>query len=76
MHVTDADAALACRELLSAEGIFAGGSSGAVIAALRRSLPDLPRPCRVVAILPDRGDRYLDLVYDDDWLADAIARRG
>ncbi|HEY9577234.1 MAG TPA: hypothetical protein VIR64_06150 [Pseudobacillus sp.] len=24
---------------------------------------------RVVTIFPDRGDRYLDLVYDDEWLA-------
>ncbi|KMS92212.1 2,3-diaminopropionate biosynthesis protein SbnA [Prauserella rugosa] len=76
VHVSDADAALACRELLATEGIFAGGSSGSVIAALRRSLPDLPKPCRAVAILPDRGDRYLDLVYDDDWLAEAGTRRG
>lgn len=74
VHVTDADAALACRELVAAEGIFAGGSSGSVVAAVRRRLPELPRPCRIVAILPDRGDRYLDLVYDDDWLAEAIAR--
>lgn len=74
VHVADADAALACRELVATEGIFAGGSSGSVVAAVRRRLPELPRPCRIVAILPDRGDRYLDLVYDDDWLADAIAR--
>lgn len=75
VHVNDADAALACRELLASEGIFAGGSSGSVVAAVRRTLPHLPRPCRAVVILPDRGDRYLDLVYDDDWLADALARR-
>lgn len=74
VHVTDADAALACRELVATEGIFAGGSSGSVVAAVRRRLAELPRPCRIVAILPDRGDRYLDLVYDDDWLAEAIAR--
>ncbi|GAA1237537.1 2,3-diaminopropionate biosynthesis protein SbnA [Prauserella halophila] len=74
VHVGDADAALACRELLATEGIFAGGSSGSVVAAVRRSLPALPRPCRVVAIFPDRGDRYLDLVYDDAWLAEAVAR--
>jgi cysteine synthase A len=76
IHVDDVDAALGCRELLTAEGIFAGGSSGAVVAAIARSLPALPRPCRIVAIFPDRGDRYVDLVYDDGWLAAARARRG
>jgi 2,3-diaminopropionate biosynthesis protein SbnA len=75
VHVDDVDAALGCRELLLAEGIFAGGSTGAVVAAIERGLPALPRPCRIVAIFPDRGDRYLDLVYDDDWLAAAYRRR-
>jgi cysteine synthase len=75
VHVDDVDAALGCRQLLVAEGIFAGGSTGAVVAAIGRMLPALPRPCRVVAIFPDRGDRYLDLVYDDDWLAAAHHRR-
>lgn len=69
------DAARGCRELLLAEGIFAGGSTGAVVSAIARALPRLPRPCRVVTIFPDRGDRYLDLVYDDDWLAAAAVRR-
>jgi N-(2-amino-2-carboxyethyl)-L-glutamate synthase len=76
VHVDDVDAALGCRELLLAEGIFAGASTGAVVSAIARTLPRLPRPCRVVTIFPDRGDRYLDLVYDDDWLAAARARRG
>jgi cysteine synthase A len=40
-----------------------------VVAAITRTLPELRRPCRIVTIFPDRGDRYLDLVYDDDWLA-------
>lgn len=69
VHIGDAEAARACRRLLVTEGIFAGGSSGAVVAAIARTLPTLPRPCRVVAIFPDRGDRYLDMVYDDEWLA-------
>jgi len=74
VYVDDVDAALGCRELLVAEGIFAGASSGAVVSAIGRTLPELPRPCRIVAIFADRGDRYLDLVYDDDWLAAARAR--
>jgi cysteine synthase len=31
---------------------------------------ELRRPCRIVTIFPDRGDRYLDLMYDDGWLAE------
>ena len=70
VHVDDVDAALACRQLLATEGIFAGGSTGSVVAAMTRTLPHLPKPCRAVALFPDRGDRYLGMVYDDDWLAE------
>jgi len=75
VHVDDLDATRACRDLLANEGIFAGGSTGAVVAAIARRLPTLARPCRIVTIFPDRGDRYLDLVYDDDWLAELETRR-
>ncbi|WP_051399587.1 2,3-diaminopropionate biosynthesis protein SbnA [Haloechinothrix halophila] len=74
VYVDDVEAAQGCRELVAAEGIFAGGSSGAVVAAIRKLMPALPEPSRVVAIFPDRGDRYLDVVYDDEWLAAAQQR--
>lgn len=74
-HVDDATAAEACRELLATEAIFAGGSTGAVVAAVRRLVDDVVPPARIVAIFPDRGDRYLDRVYDDAWLDRARARR-
>jgi N-(2-amino-2-carboxyethyl)-L-glutamate synthase len=76
VHVDDATAAEACRELLLTEAIFAGGSTGAVVAAVRRLVPSLAPGSHVVAIFPDRGDRYLDRIWDDEWLADARARAG
>ncbi|MQA11001.1 MAG: 2,3-diaminopropionate biosynthesis protein SbnA [Pseudonocardiaceae bacterium] len=69
VYVDDLEAAAGCRELLATEGIFGGGSTGSVVAAIGKTLPTLPARGRVVAIFPDRGDRYLDLVYDDEWLA-------
>lgn len=69
IHVDDLEAATACRNLLTAEGIFGGGSTGSVVAAIGRMLPHVPTPCRIVTLFPDRGDRYLDLVYDDGWLS-------
>lgn len=68
VHVDDVEASLACRRLLATEGIFAGGSTGSVVAAMAKTIPLLPKPSRVVALFPDRGDRYLDMVYDDAWL--------
>ncbi len=69
VHVGDAESAAGCRQLLSTEKIFAGGSSGAVVAGIEHLTSRLDRPARVVTLLPDRGERYLDLVYDDAWVA-------
>lgn len=69
VFVDDRESVEGCRALSRHEGIFAGGSSGAVVAAIRRIAPRLPRPCRVLTVLADRGDRYLDLVYEDRWVA-------
>jgi N-(2-amino-2-carboxyethyl)-L-glutamate synthase len=69
IYVNDRESALGCRALLEHEGIFAGGSSGSVIAGIQKLLPTLPSSYRILTILPDRGERYLNLVYDDNWLA-------
>jgi len=74
-HVDDYDAAIGCRRLLDREGIFAGGSSGAVVVAIDRLLARSAQPLRIVTLLPDRGERYLDSVYDDEWLARVAAAR-
>lgn len=50
------------------EAILAGGSSGAVVAALARLAPGIPPGSNVVIVLPDGGDRYLDTIYDDTWV--------
>lgn len=68
IHVDDYESAVACRELVKHEGIFAGGSSGSVIAAIQRLCDRVPR-ARILTILPDRGERYLDTVYDDEWMS-------
>jgi N-(2-amino-2-carboxyethyl)-L-glutamate synthase len=69
VYVSDREAVAGCRALATTEGILAGGSSGAVVAAIERIRPGLPRSWHVLTVLPDRGDRYLDQVYDDEWVA-------
>jgi N-(2-amino-2-carboxyethyl)-L-glutamate synthase len=68
VYVNDLESIQGCQDLLGAEGIFAGGSSGSVIAAIQKILPEIPLGSRIVTVLPDRGDRYLDTVYDDAWV--------
>ena len=56
--IADKDAFAMCRELAKKEGILAGQSSGAALAAVRMLAEDVGKGS-IVTILPDRGDRYL-----------------
>lgn len=64
VRVTDYECIINCQSLLK-QGIFAGASSGAVTAAIKKA-GDYSR--KIVAIFPDRGDRYLDNLYSKDWV--------
>lgn len=57
VKITDAEAFDGARELARKEGIFAGSSSGAALAAARKFALAGNRG-NFVIILPDRGDRY------------------
>lgn len=76
VKVTDDECVAACRLLLATESILAGGSSGAVIAALNRSADWIEPGSTCVAILSDGGDRYLDTIYSDRWVAENTDGRG
>ncbi len=66
--VTDKDAALLTREIALKDGIFAGNSSGAVIAGLLQMKDQLKEDDLVVVIFHDHGTRYLAKMYNEDWL--------
>lgn len=68
IHVSDQDCVSGCRYLRDTESILAGGSSGAIITALRRTASQIPAGANVVLILGDRGERYVDTVYNDAWV--------
>jgi len=68
VRVSDRDSFLWTRRLVSEEGIFAGGSSGAAIAGAVHYAADLPKDRLVIVILPDSGSRYLSKIFDDKWM--------
>jgi cysteine synthase A len=68
VHVTDIDCIAGCRRLMEREAIFAGGSSGGVLAAIKSCQARIPAGSVVVAILPDRGERYLETLFSDSWV--------
>ena len=58
IKISDDDAFTASRELAKREGILAGSSSGAALAAAIK-LSDEIDEGNIVTVFPDRGDRYL-----------------
>src|SRR5262249_16958664 len=70
VHMTDLECVVGCRRLVKSEAVLAGGSSGAVFMAVEKMKQDIPPGSNCVLILCDRGERYLDTIYSDDWVAD------
>lgn len=68
VRIDDLGAVVAARALALTEGVLAGASTGAVMAALLGDLESLHTGSTVVAIVHDGGMPYLDTVYDDDWV--------
>ena len=69
IRVSDLDCVIGCRRLVKSEAILAGGSSGAVLMAIDCIKDELPEDSVVVAVFADRGERYLDTIYSDGWVA-------
>ncbi|MFF2412037.1 2,3-diaminopropionate biosynthesis protein SbnA [Streptomyces sp. NPDC058092] len=66
--IEERETVLMCRHVARSYGLLLGGSSGTVLAAVRAMRNSIASGSTVLAISPDLGDRYLDSVYDDDWV--------
>ena len=67
--IPDEESIDVARELLRAEGVLAGSSTGTLLAAALRWCREQTEPMRVVTLACDRGDKYLTKVYNDLWVA-------
>ncbi|MFE3323802.1 2,3-diaminopropionate biosynthesis protein SbnA [Streptomyces sp. NPDC059176] len=69
--VPEIDTIRACRAVANSGFLF-GGSTGTVVAGAKSWLADHPLApaAPAVAVAPDLGDRYLDTVYQGQWVAD------
>jgi len=71
VKVTDKDGAIMTRKLAREEGLFVGWSCGAAVhGALEYARQHLKEGDTMVVILPDHGTRYLNKIYNDDWMGD------
>jgi cystathionine beta-synthase len=69
--IDDKESFAAARELFRVEGVFAGSSSGTLLAAALRYCRSRTAPERVVTFVCDTGAKYLSKMYDDFWMADS-----
>jgi len=66
--VTDKDAALYCRELVSKEAMFLGNSAGAAVKGVLQLAEHFTKNDIVVVLFHDHGSRYIDKIYNDEWM--------
>jgi cysteine synthase len=66
--VDDGLAFSVCHALAKQEGMLLGASTGAIVAAALGDAGRFTQPQTMLLLNPDRGDRYLETVYNTDWL--------
>ncbi|MFA0998142.1 MULTISPECIES: 2,3-diaminopropionate biosynthesis protein SbnB [Pseudomonas syringae group] len=72
--VPEAHAVAMCRILARSKGMLVGGSTATVIAAVHAWRERIEPGAVVVALSPDWGERYLDTLYDDQWVEQRFGR--
>jgi len=66
--VTDKDGALMARRLAREEGILLGYSAGSALAGLLQLKDKLTKDDVVVVVIHDHGSRYVQKIYNDEWM--------
>ena len=67
--VDEAEGVQGCQELLKKHLIFAGGSGGCVYTAIKKYVREYGlEKEKIIGLLNDRGDRYINTVYNQDWV--------
>ena len=70
--VPEAEAVRMCRRVAREFGLLVGGSTGTALVAAERTSWSLPKTGRMVVISADLGDKYVDTVYSDSWVAEQL----
>ncbi|WP_223838694.1 cysteine synthase family protein [Saccharopolyspora pogona] len=68
VKVSDIDAFATARAIAQHNALMIGGSAGGAVHAALNRLDALPPGSTVVTLVCDGGRKYLDTVFDDDWM--------
>jgi cystathionine beta-synthase len=71
IRVSDKDSYLMALRLAKEEALLVGSSSGAAVVGALNVAQKLSKDDVLVTLLPDRGDRYLTKLYNDDWMKES-----
>ncbi|AHH17937.1 putative cysteine synthase [Nocardia nova SH22a] len=66
--IGDVEAFTTARVVTRRTGLLVGGTAGAAINLALRRLALVPPGSTIVVLVCDAGEKYLDTMYDDDWL--------
>ena len=69
-EISDGESFATARDLLRAEGILGGSSTGTLLAAALRYCRAQTEEKRVVTLVCDSGNKYLSKMYNDFWMFD------
>lgn len=72
LRINDRDSVTGARSLVRTEAILPGASGGAVIAAVEKLKGEFAPGSDVVIVLHDSGTRYMDTIYNDDWVGENL----
>jgi cystathionine beta-synthase len=68
VKVSDAAAFNTARYIARKKALLVGGSAGGVIWHALKMFPTLPPDATLVVLVCDGGEKYLDTVFNDDWM--------
>ena len=74
VKVNDTESALMARKISRTTGIFCGYTCGAAWVATQKYNQEHPfsKESVVVVVFPDHGSRYMNKIYNDQWLAEQL----
>ncbi|MGA5348701.1 cysteine synthase family protein [Streptomyces griseoincarnatus] len=68
VKVGDVEAFATARVVARKTGLLIGGSAGGVVYEALARMADLPPETTMVAFVNDGGEKYMDTVFNDDWM--------
>ncbi|KLU05971.1 Cysteine synthase [Rhodopirellula islandica] len=71
VRVTDLECVIGCRRAAQREAMVIGGSAGGVLMSVGKMQEQFAGK-RCVAVLHDSGTRYLETVFNDQWVAQSL----